>query len=194
MQRPSPTDMASTHVSPSASLMAGASAKPPTNGTTGGRIRPRPSRTSRTGSNGRRRPAMPPRSNVLAHLAELYQCSLADLVTDLANYRGDDSANAAGGNLGGLWHSRYTYRSSGRGEELHGEHTIRLHHAGGRLHGTNEPGELESRLTVDLSVRGAIATGIWSERTVSAGYYRGAVYHGTVQLVISPHGRSMIGR
>lgn len=26
------------------------------------------------------------------------------------------------------------------------------------------------------------------------GYYRGAVYHGTIQLIVSPHGRDMNGR
>lgn len=47
---------------------------------------------------------------------------------------------------------------------------------------------------LDLSVNGAIATGTWNERTLPSGYYRGAVYHGTLQLVIGPHARSMSGR
>jgi hypothetical protein len=135
-----------------------------------------------------------PSLHVLARLAELYQCSVADLAADLADFRGLDSAHAAGGNLTGLWLSRYSYYSSGRDEELHGEHTIRLRHAGGRIFGTNNPEERESRLTLDLSLNGAIATGTWTERTSSVGYYRGAVYHGTIQLVVSPHGRSMTGR
>ncbi|WP_132207565.1 XRE family transcriptional regulator [Kribbella steppae] len=135
-----------------------------------------------------------PSLEVLARLAELYQCSVADLVADLADFRWTDSAHAAGGNLTGSWVSRYTYYSSGRGEELHGEHTVRLRHSGGRILGTNDPGELGSRLTLDLSLSGAIATGTWTERTSSVGYYRGAVYHGTIQLVVSPQGRSMTGR
>ncbi|TCC08769.1 DNA-binding protein [Kribbella soli] len=77
---------------------------------------------------------------------------------------------------------------------MQGEHTIRLHHTGSRLHGTNDPADGESRLTLDLSVSGAIATGTWKERTAPTGYYRGAVYHGTIQLVVSPHARGMNGR
>lgn len=135
-----------------------------------------------------------PSLDVLARLAELYQCAVADLVTDLADYSALDTARATSGNLGGLWLSRYTYFSSGRDANLHGEHPIRLYHLGSRLHGSTDPAEGESRLTLDLSVRGAIATGTWNERTAATGYYRGAVYHGTVQLVVSPHARGMNGR
>lgn len=85
--------------------------------------------------------------------------------------------------------SSYTYYSSGRGE-----HTIRLRHAGGRIVGTSDRDDQQSRLALDLSLRGAIATGTWTERTSPAGYYRGAVYHGAIQLVVSPHWRSMTGR
>ncbi|WP_202872368.1 hypothetical protein [Kribbella soli] len=131
---------------------------------------------------------------VLARLAELYQCSVADLVIDLADYSNLDTARATSGDLNGLWLSRYSYFSTGRDASLQGEHTIRLHHTGSRLHGTNDPADGESRLTLDLSVSGAIATGTWKERTAPTGYYRGAVYHGTIQLVVSPHARGMNGR
>ncbi|GAA3114226.1 hypothetical protein JOF29_003703 [Kribbella aluminosa] len=135
-----------------------------------------------------------PSLDVLARLAELYQCSVADLVIDLADYSNLDTARATSGDLNGLWLSRYSYFSSGRDANLQGEHTIRLNHTGGRLHGTNNPAEGESRLTLDLSVSRAIATGTWKERTAPTGYYRGAVYHGTIQLVVSPQARGMNGR
>ena len=135
-----------------------------------------------------------PSLDVLARLAELYQCAVADLVIDLADYSNLDTARATSGNLSGLWLSRYSYFSSGRDANLQGEHTIRLHHTGSRLHGTNDPADGESRLTLDLSVSGAIATGTWKERTASTGYYRGAVFHGTIQLVVSPHAHGMNGR
>ncbi|MET9269874.1 hypothetical protein [Kribbella sp. NPDC003557] len=135
-----------------------------------------------------------PSLDVLSRLAQLYQCSVADLVVDLADFREMDSAHTAGGSLTGLWRSSYAYFSTGRGEELHGEHTLRLRHTGGRIVGTSEPGDQESRLALDLSLRGAIATGTWTERTSARGYYRGAVYHGAIQLVVSPHGRAMTGQ
>lgn len=135
-----------------------------------------------------------PSLDVLARLAELYQCSVADLVVDLADFGGTDVVATATGDLIGLWQSRYSYYSSGRDEHLHGDHTIRLHQTGGRIVGVNAPGDQQSRLALELSVVGAIATGTWTERTSPVGYYRGAVYHGAIQLVVSPQGRSMTGR
>ncbi|MEV0284794.1 MULTISPECIES: hypothetical protein [unclassified Kribbella] len=92
---------------------------------------------------------------------------VADLVIDLADHSNLDTAWATSGNLSGLWLSRYSYFSSGRAANLHGEHTIRLHHAGSRLRGTNDPADGESRLTLDLSVSGAIATGTWKTMSSS---------------------------
>jgi hypothetical protein len=39
-----------------------------------------------------------------------------------------------------------------------------------------------------------VVTGTWSERTSPNGYYRGATYHGSLQLVADPMGRSMTGK
>ncbi|MEU6134158.1 hypothetical protein [Nocardioides sp. NPDC047086] len=130
---------------------------------------------------------------VLSRMAEMYQCAVADLVVDLADHSDLDTARATSGNLSGLWLSRYNYFSDGRDADLDSEHTVRAHHTGSRLHATTDPAS-ESRLTLDLSVKGAIATGTWTERTTATGYYRGADYHGTIQLVIGPHSRSMGGR
>ncbi len=38
-----------------------------------------------------------------------------------------------------------------------------------------------------------MATGSWRETTSPAGYYKGAIYHGTLQMIIDPSGRSMHG-
>lgn len=60
--------------------------------------------------------------------------------------------------------------------------------------GQSLPQSGDSRLKLNLSVDGSIATGTWSERTSPAGYYRGATYHGTIQLIVSPAGAEMTGR
>jgi hypothetical protein len=49
-------------------------------------------------------------------------------------------------------------------------------------------------LNLDLELNGSVATGTWSERTSPAGYYRGSVYHGAVQLLVDPMGKSMAGK
>lgn len=100
----------------------------------------------------------------------------------------------SGDGLAGIWHSRYVYPSSGRGTELEGVHFVVLRHQGGRLVGQSLPHSLDSRLRLDLSVDGSIATGTWSERTSPNGYYKGAVYHGTIQLIVDPMRRSMKGK
>ncbi|MGH3352231.1 MAG: hypothetical protein ACRDPS_16295 [Nocardioides sp.] len=136
-----------------------------------------------------------PSLDILGRLAELYECSVADLVGELADYSHLDSARNVIGDLNGLWQSRYSYFSDSRQTTLHSDHVVRLHHASGRLRGTAEPNDgNDSRLTLDMAVNGAIATGTWTERTAPEGYYRGAVYHGTIQLVVSPHARAMRGR
>jgi hypothetical protein len=42
-------------------------------------------------------------------------------------------------------------------------------------------------------VENAVATGTWREQTSPTGYYKGAVYHGTLQVVVDPAGRRMNG-
>jgi hypothetical protein len=64
---------------------------------------------------------------------------------------------------------------------------------GGRLVGRSEPTPTGT-LELDLATDGLLVTGSWTERTAPDGYYRGAVYHGVVQLVLDPAGRSMSGR
>lgn len=96
--------------------------------------------------------------------------------------------------LTGIWRSRYVYYSSCREKEFEGEHYVVLRYQNRRLVGQGLPHSLDSRLRIDLSVVGSIATGTWSERTSPGGYYKGATYHGTIQLLIDPMGRSMSGK
>jgi len=81
------------------------------------------------------------------------------------------------------------YRSSGRKQHFEGEHYLVLRREGSKLIGQSLPHSVDSRLRLHLSVDGPVATGTWTERTSPEGYYRGAVYHGTLQLVIDPMGQ-----
>jgi hypothetical protein len=106
----------------------------------------------------------------------------------------DEAASAGGDRLTGIWHSRYVYQSSSRNRTFEGEHYVVVRRQGGRLVGQSLPHSMDSQLRLDLSVDGSIATGTWSERTSPTGYYKGAVYHGTLQLLIDPMGRNMGGK
>lgn len=98
------------------------------------------------------------------------------------------------GDLSGIWHSRYTYYSSGRDKSFEGEHYVVLRHVGDRLFGKSLPAKNRSRLRLDFLLNGSVGTGTWSERTSPTGYYRGAVYHGAIQVVLDPLGKAMRGR
>jgi hypothetical protein len=100
----------------------------------------------------------------------------------------------ADADLTGIWRSWYSYRSSGRSSDLIGEHFLVLRQDGGRLMGESFPAVNESMLRLDLLLNGPVATGTWLERTSINGYYRGSVYHGAIQLIVDPMGKSMMGR
>lgn len=94
--------------------------------------------------------------------------------------------------LVGTWDSRYTFFSSGRNTEFEGVHRLQLRVEHGRLTGRSEP--TTGTVELDLTTDGLLVTGSWTERTATDGYYRGAVYHGILQLMLDPTGRSMSGR
>lgn len=82
----------------------------------------------------------------------------------------------------GIWLSDYEYRSSGRDETFHGRHYVMLLQRGAKLMVRSLPAS-SSLLSMDLDVNGKVITGTWAESTDPAGYYRGAVYTGALQLV-----------
>jgi hypothetical protein len=99
-----------------------------------------------------------------------------------------------GADLAGIWHSRYTYYSSGQRKELEGEHYLVIRQQDNKFSGQSLPHSMDSRLTLSLTIDGSIATGTWTEQTSPEGFYKGATYYGTLQLVVNPMGRVMSGR
>jgi len=96
--------------------------------------------------------------------------------------------------LSGIWRSRYTYFNSGRDQQLEAEHYVVLRQEGNAAVAQSLPNSIDSELALDLSIEGSVATGRWREQTSPAGYYRGATYHGSLQLLIGPAGRNMTGK
>ncbi|GAA3766711.1 hypothetical protein GCM10022206_01580 [Streptomyces chiangmaiensis] len=100
-------------------------------------------------------------------------------------------------NYSGVWLSRYEYFSSGRDAAFIGLHHVVILQHGNRLsvrslpNGSSNP---NSPLTMDLEIDGHVATGTWTEQTATDGYYRGACYHGAIQLLVEPTGRRMTGK
>lgn len=101
---------------------------------------------------------------------------------------------AVHGSYEGVWLSRYQYHSSGRGESFAGQHFVVVLQHRDRLTVRSLPGSAASSLSLDLTVDAAVVTGTWVEQTDHAGYYRGARYHGAIQLLVEPTGRRMAGK
>nr|AZO92788.1 Orf(+22) [Micromonospora okii] len=101
---------------------------------------------------------------------------------------------AVRGSYEGVWLSRYQYYSSGREESFAGQHFVVVLQHGDRLTVRSLPGSAASSLSLDLTVDGAVVTGTWVEQTDPTGYYRGARYHGAIQLLVEPTGRRMAGK
>ncbi len=101
------------------------------------------------------------------------------------------------GEYAGIWLSRYEFYSSSRDETFACKHHVVIVQHGNRLTAQSLPGAStnpDSPLSLDLSVDRNIITGTWTEQTAVDGYYRGARYHGAVQLLIEPTGRRMAGK
>ena len=98
------------------------------------------------------------------------------------------------GDFSGIWHSRYLYYSTGRDQEFEGEHYVTIRQYDDRLTGESLPHTTGSSLGLRLTVDGTVTSGSWTEHTAPTGYYRGATYHGTLQLLVDPMGRRMSGK
>ncbi|MBM9507926.1 helix-turn-helix domain-containing protein [Actinacidiphila acididurans] len=101
---------------------------------------------------------------------------------------------AAHGNHSGVWLSRYEYFSSGREDTFTQLHYVVVLQHGSRLTVRSLPGSADSQLTMDLTVDGNVITGTWVEQTAEESYYRGARYHGAIQMLVEPTGRRMAGK
>jgi transcriptional regulator with XRE-family HTH domain len=98
----------------------------------------------------------------------------------------------ARGPLTGIWLSKYKYPSSSRGKLYTGAHHVLLIHRGSKVHARSIGSP--SNLLMDLTAEGNVLTGTWREETDPDGYYRGATYHGAIQLTVGPSGHRMKGQ
>jgi hypothetical protein len=122
--------------------------------------------------------------------------SLAAASSALADDDPIDSSQIAAApaeGFAGIWHSRYVYPSTGRDNDFVAEHYVIIRQHGGKLIGQSLPHSTGSQLRLELAVDSHVATGTWRETTSPDGYYKGAAYHGTLQLVVDPSGRRMRG-
>ena len=101
---------------------------------------------------------------------------------------------AGRGNLTGVWVSRYEYYSSSRDATYANAHNVLVVQTGDTVTVRSLPGSSPSALSMNLTADAGTLTGTWREQTESEGYYRGATYHGAIQMVVDPAGRRMEGK
>jgi len=102
--------------------------------------------------------------------------------------------SAPQGNFTGVWLSRYEYFSSTRAASFVGQHHVVILQHGDRLTVRSLPESAGSMLTMDLTTEGSVLTGTWTEHTAKGGHYRGARYHGAIQMLAEPTGRRISGK
>jgi hypothetical protein len=96
--------------------------------------------------------------------------------------------------FGGIWRSRYSYFSSGRGQEFDSTHYVVVRQNGQQVTAESLPHPTGSKFRLNLTVDGLTVTGTWVEHTSLTGYYKGAIYRGAIQLLASPSGGQLIGK
>ncbi|MEU1600061.1 helix-turn-helix transcriptional regulator [Streptomyces sp. NPDC005708] len=120
---------------------------------------------------------------------------LKDSPVEMPVGRGAPGVQAAPhNNFSGVWLSRYEYYSSGRANAFTQLHYVVVLQHGTRLTIRSLPGSANSSLTMDLTVDGSVITGTWTEQTAEDSYYRGARYHGAIQMLAEPTGRRIAGK
>jgi hypothetical protein len=97
------------------------------------------------------------------------------------------------GPLSGIWLSSYTYDSSGRAAAYTSQHYIVVLQSGAQLAARSVPASA-SGLSMTLTAAGRVITGTWAEQTQLAGWYRGSVYHGAIQMLLTADERTMSGK
>jgi hypothetical protein len=94
----------------------------------------------------------------------------------------------------GIWQSKYTYHSDSRNEDFEDTHFVRIYQRHNKLVVESLPDVNESYVIMNLKVNDDLATGTWQETTSPTGYYKGATYHGALQLIIESDGKFMEGK
>jgi hypothetical protein len=94
----------------------------------------------------------------------------------------------------GTWHSTYWYPSNTHPGEDTSEYDVIAKKAGNQLVLQSKPTDNGAYILIRLSFDDDIATGTWHETTAPEGSFKGTVYSGALQLIISKDGETMEGK
>lgn len=92
----------------------------------------------------------------------------------------------------GIWHSTYTYQSTGRASSFTDERDVLMRMLGTYLMVISQETD-PSALQLQMRPSGRLIAASWSERTDPDGYYAGATFTGVAQFILAEDGLSMSG-
>ncbi len=96
--------------------------------------------------------------------------------------------------LSGTWQCTHWYPNKDDEEEDVSVHKMQGHQLGNELVLQSTPDQDRSYMLVRLSLNDDIATGTWHETTLASGDFKGALYSGAGQLVLSSDRQRMEGQ
>jgi hypothetical protein len=105
-----------------------------------------------------------------------------------------NSSDSATNKFSGVWQSTYVYHSSIRDADIESKHYVRLYPKGDLLIMETIPDKNDSYMLARFNLDGKIATGTWQEGTSPKGDYKGVIYHGAGQLILSDDGKKFTGK
>jgi hypothetical protein len=94
----------------------------------------------------------------------------------------------------GTWHSTYWYPSNDHSGEDASEYDLVVQQDGNQLVLQSQPTKNGAYILVRLSLDDDIATGTWHETTAPEGDFKGMIYSGALQLIVSKDHSSMEGK
>jgi hypothetical protein len=97
----------------------------------------------------------------------------------------DTSNNSMTNVFSGIWRSDYTYHSSDRDEDLLSQHYVRMYPKGNELIVESVPNVNESYMLARFTVDNNVLTGSWQDVTDPKGDYKGSIYYGAAQLMLT---------
>jgi hypothetical protein len=94
----------------------------------------------------------------------------------------------------GIWNSEYTYFNLYRNVDMVSQHYVRMHREGKLLLVEGIKGANKSYLVLRLTLDGDLATGSWQEVTDPEGDFKGVVYNGVAQFIVTKDHQILEGK
>jgi hypothetical protein len=99
------------------------------------------------------------------------------------------------GDLSGQWHSCYWFPSNTHpGSEDTSEYEVQAERTGNQLVLQSVPNPSGAYIFIRLLLDGIYAAGSWTENTAPHGEFKGMIYSGVMQLLISDDQQTMAGK